>query len=102
MQMCLVQDDDMVEALSTRGANEPFDIGILPRRAIGNQHLLDAHVLDPLFEMLRINRVSVTNQIPRRSIVWERFDHLLCGPLLRGMFGDIEVDRSAPVVTQYN
>ena len=31
LEMTLVQDDDMIEALTAHGADQAFEIGILPR-----------------------------------------------------------------------
>ncbi len=45
-EMLLVEDQDMVEALSTNGADQPFAIRILPRRVGRSPNLFDADRLD--------------------------------------------------------
>ena len=56
-------------------------------------------MFNALLELRSVDRITVTNQISWYFIPWKCFDDLLEGPLLRGVFGHIEVDHSAPVVT---
>jgi hypothetical protein len=39
--MAFVQNDDVIEALPAYGADQAFDIGILPGRARGGEYLFD-------------------------------------------------------------
>jgi hypothetical protein len=45
-KMLRIEDDDAVQTFATDRANDPFDHGILPRRARGNELLFQAQSLD--------------------------------------------------------
>ena len=45
LQMRLVEHDEMVEALSADGPDQPFHERILSGTPVGGEHLVDAHVL---------------------------------------------------------
>ncbi len=42
-EVLLVDDNDMVEAISAYGSDEPLDVTVLPGRSWGSFHFLDAH-----------------------------------------------------------
>ena len=44
LQMPLMQDDHLIQTLPSDTPDEPFDIGILPRRARGDDRFVDAHM----------------------------------------------------------
>jgi hypothetical protein len=48
VQMPLAENDYVIEALATKGADEPLDIGILPRRARRDQDFLDTTKLSAI------------------------------------------------------
>ena len=52
-QMSLVEDDQMIQALSTDRPDKPFDMGILPGRAWGRRTIPDPHRSEPFPESLR-------------------------------------------------
>ena len=62
-QISLVQHDHVIEALAANGADNPFNIRTLPRRARRRQYLLDAHGLNLVDEALREGPVAVTKEI---------------------------------------
>ena len=45
-EVSLVQNDDMINALTPNRTNESLNVGILPRRPWSSQNFLDAHVAD--------------------------------------------------------
>jgi hypothetical protein len=53
-QMRFVEDDQMVEALTPDGADQPLDIRVLPRAARRDRPITDAHRSDPPLEWLAI------------------------------------------------
>ena len=63
--MPLIEDDNVIEALSPDRSDEPPDEGILPWASRCNQHFLEAHVSDSLLEGLTIDLVSVAKKILR-------------------------------------
>ncbi len=59
-QMPLIEDDHMVEALSTDTSDQSLDERILPRTSRCADHLLDAHVLDATLEERSIDPVTIS------------------------------------------
>ena len=98
--MPLVEDNHMVETLTSNGADHPFDKWILPRGARCGKDLLDPETVDASVEVRSVGLVSVPYQVPRRCIPWKSIDHLLCRPLGGRMFGDIEMNDTATVVAK--
>ncbi len=67
--MPLTEDDHVIEALSTDGSNQTFDISVLPRRASGGRAVPNAHCSETSFEYLTVGGVTVTDEIRGRGIV---------------------------------
>jgi hypothetical protein len=93
-----VDHEDVVEALSSDRADQVFDERILPGRARCNENLLDSHATNPIRELGTIDPASVTEQIPGRRVVGERFHDLLGCPALRRMTCDVEVNDGPSIV----
>ena len=102
LEMSLVENDDVIEALATNRADQAFRVGILPRRTAGTHDLLDTHMLDPLAEELAVNPIAVTNQKPWRIVIRKGFDNLLRGPFRRRMRGDVEMHDVPSIMAQYD
>src|SRR5262245_15915120 len=98
--MSLVQDEDMIQALSADGTDHPLDKRILPGRARGDADLANPHLLDSPRKLLAVDAVSVTEQILRSRTVRGRFDELPSGPDCRGMFRDVQVEEFAAVMPE--
>ena len=99
--MVLVEDHDVVQAFPPNGSDDALDIRILPRGTWCNENLLDPESFDAAREVLPVDTVTVTDQIPRCRILRERFDELSSGPFGRGMLGDVEVNDASSVVGQH-
>ena len=84
----------------TRGPDQTFDIGILPRRPRGDLHLLDAQRLGSAGERDAVDRIAVAEELLRRGVPRERLDKLLGGPLGRGGVGDVDVEDASAVVRE--
>ena len=77
----LVEDDHVVETLTSNGADYPFDKWILPRGARCGKDLLDPETVNATIEVRSVGLVSVPYQVPRRRVPWKSIDHLLHRPL---------------------
>ncbi len=99
--MTFVQDDDVIEALAAYGADQAFDIGILPGRAWGGEHLFDTEAVHAATEPSIVDLVAGAQEIPRGVVPGKGLDDLLCRPLSRGVFGDVEVDDPAAFALQH-
>jgi hypothetical protein len=123
-QVAFVEDDDVVESVSSASADHSFAEGILPGRPRRAENLFDAHVFDAPSELAAIDAIAIADEILGRGLFGERFDDLLTalpsacsltrlnnsseleffnnglgGPLCRGRIRDVEVkDLSAVMV----
>ncbi len=98
--MLLVEDDDVVEELPSKAANHPLHIGNLPRRARGRDDLIDAQAFNRSRNPLTVDAIAVSNQITWSRIERKRLNELLCCPLGRRMFCDVEADNSPSIMGQ--
>jgi len=98
--MPLVEHDEVVEAFPTDGADEAFGVGILPGGARGDEDLTDTHVGDAPSELVPIDRVAISEQIPGRRFIGKGVDHLACRPPGGGMAGDVDMNEFAAIVAE--
>ncbi len=68
--MPLVEDDHMIQAFSTDGPDNTFDIRILPWRAARGDNLIYAQAPDPSLNLLAVYRIAITQKIAWRGIEW--------------------------------
>ena len=94
----LIEDDDVVEALSANRSVQSLTIRILPRRTGCRDDFFDAHRPDAPDEIRAEDTVSVTKEISGRCIVGRGFAHLLGSPTGRKRGSDIGVQNATPVV----
>ena len=57
--MPLVEDDHVVETLTSNGADHPFDQWMLPREARGGKDLLHPETVDASIEVRSVALVSI-------------------------------------------
>ena len=95
LQVRFAQQDDVIQAFAADGTDQSLDVRILPRRARGGDHFLDAQVVDPLAEADAVDAVAVALQVAQRRVVWKRFDDLLRGPGRAGVGRDVDEDNAA-------
>jgi len=101
LEVRFVQDDDVIEALPAYGADQAFDIGILPGRARGGEYLFDTEAAHTATKPDVVDAVAIAQEISRGFVPGKCLHHLLCRPLTRGVFGDVEVDDLAAFVSQH-
>ena len=65
--MPLVEDDHVVETLTSNGADYPFDKWILPRGARYGKDLLDPETVDATIEVRSVGLVSIRRCCTARS-----------------------------------
>ena len=92
LEVSLIEDDHMVEALSSDRPDHPLDIWVLPRRPSCGSDLLDAHRRDSTSEIEAVDSISVPDEISRCSIPWKSFYYLLTGPRRSRVSRNIEVN----------
>ena len=67
LQSAFVEYDEVIQTLAADAAAQPLDVSPLPRRTWRRQHLLDAHRLDLIHELMTEDTVTIAQQIARRS-----------------------------------
>ncbi len=100
--MPLTEDDNVIEALSTDGSNQTFDISVLPRRASGGRAIPNAHCSEASFEYLAVGGVTVTDEIRGRRFSGKCLRDLARNPLRCRMARDPHMDEKSLVMTQYD
>jgi hypothetical protein len=89
--------------LTTRDTpNQPLDKGILPRTPWCDQDFFDPHVPHALPKGGSINEIPIAKQVSRDVIPRKCLQHLLGGPLCRGMLGDIKVHDAARICRKFS
>jgi len=99
-EMSFVEDNDMIQKLSTQATNYALDIGVLPRRSRRGDNLVNAQARHPSPNPIAIVAITVSQQILPSRIERKRFYNLLGCPLRDRMFGHVEVDDSPAIVRQ--
>ena len=92
LQMLLVQDDHMIQALTPDTSNQPLDVGVLPWTRGYDDDFFDPYMLDALPKGRAVDVVAVTQEIPWCLVPGKRFDHLLRRLLRSGMLCHVDVD----------
>src|SRR6266550_8303332 len=85
-QRSLVPHHNVVQALTSYGAHQPFLKWILPGRSRRSKYFLHAHISGHGGEVFSVDGISIAQHIARRLVPGKRFPHLLHGPLLCRVF----------------
>src|SRR5262249_39877096 len=83
------QYHDMVEALASDRANQPFNMTVLPWRTWSDWPVANAHGLQATGDRGAIRGVAVSDEVARRLIPWKRFGALPGDPLCGWIVCDI-------------
>lgn len=97
----LVEHDDMIKALAAEGADEPFHVRILPRRARRRLHLADAEQPQHPRHGLAEDAVVVVDQELRRGVEGEGLAELPRHPLGARLGRDVVVEHLPTRVAQH-
>jgi energy-coupling factor transporter ATP-binding protein EcfA2 len=76
-QMGFVRHHDVVETLAAEGADEPFDIRILPRRPSRRLDFVDPHGLRAPLERDPVHRIAIAQKVSRGTLPGEGLHELL-------------------------
>ena len=101
LEMTYVEDDDMVETLVTDGADATLEIGWLPRRWWGNEHLRDAEDLQPAAESFTVAGIGIAHQITGSRVKREGLNQLPRSPLGGRVSSDVKVQDLASLMPEH-
>src|SRR5262249_37305332 len=79
-QVPLVDHDHMVQTFSANTSDHPFRIAVLPRTPDRYRNLSDTQSIDSRREIMTIDPVTISYQVPRHGVVGKCFHRLLCRP----------------------
>src|SRR5262249_19428512 len=91
--MLFTENQDMIQALAAKRADQAFNIWVLPGRARYDRAVAYPHSSHPVREGLSVSAIIVADQIARRCIPGKCLGDLLCQPLRRGMLGYREPEK---------
>src|SRR4029077_14523079 len=91
-QMCLAQDDDVIQTLAPDRSDQPFGKAILPRRDWCGSLVPDAHGAQSARHDATIDPIPVPDHIARGLIPRKCFRYLTCNPFGRRMCSDVDPD----------
>ena len=100
VKMPLVEHHNVIETLPPHGADQTFDVRILPGRPGSGEHLGDAESGYPMAEGEAVHSIAIPKQVPRGRFPGEGLHQLMSCPLSRRMLGHVEVEDLSPLVGQ--
>jgi len=99
MQPSGVHHDDVIEALASDRADDPFRVRVLPRRSWGCSYRLHVHAGDGGGHVGE-DRIPIVEEISWRIMLRKSIAELLCGPGCGRMRGDRHVDDPSTVARE--
>ena len=82
LQVNFAENDHVVKALAPDRSDHSFAVRILPRRTGCNDDFVDPHVLDAVSEVVSVEAIPVSDQIPWGLVKWKCLDHIVVSGLL--------------------
>src|SRR4051794_29648728 len=100
-QTGLVENDHVVQALAADRADHALDVGTLPGRARGGEHLFDSHGLDLLHKLRAEDPIPIPQQVTRSAVPGKRFPQLVRRPFGRRVGRDAKMQNAPTVVSEH-
>ena len=95
-QMCLPDNDRMIQTSSSNRSDRSFDIGVLPGRAWCLRSIPDARGPDASPADLSVDAIAIANKVFGRRVPRNGLEDLAGGPLRGRIGGDSDMNRLAP------
>src|SRR3979490_2996805 len=80
-QMCLAQNDDVIQTLAPDRSDQPFDKAILPRRGWCGRLVPNAHGAQSARDDAAIDPMPIADEVVRSLIPRKCLRYLTCNPL---------------------
>src|SRR5580692_856648 len=96
-QMCLAEDNDVVQALAPDRSDQPFGKAVLPGRGWRGRLVPDAHGAQSACDDAAIDPVAIADEVVRSLIPGKRLRYLTCNPFGRGICCDVDPDEVSAV-----
>ena len=99
-QTGLIQNDDVIQALSSNRSDQSLEIGVLPRTLGRSQDFVNAHRFCHLAEFQPVSAVAIAQQIPRRIVPRKCSQKLSGGPRCGGVSGHRKMHQTSSVMAE--
>src|SRR3984893_2821635 len=100
-QMCLAQNNDVIQTLAPDRSDQPFGKAILPRRGRSNRFVPKAHGSQWGCDDGAIDPIAITDHVTRSPVPRKSLGDLACDPLRRRVGCDVDPDELS-TVNPYN
>ena len=97
-EVLLIEDDQVVEALSAKCPDDSFNDRVRTRAHYGRGDGVDADALGPCTDVAAIHGIAITQQMPRLASPGRRLDELPPDPGRGRVRGDGDMHQFAPAV----
>ena len=99
LQMPLVQNDHLIQQVSSATSNPTFRNPVLPRAPEGGAHGQASHLARERHHVIAELGVAVEQQESMGRAIGPGFPHLLHDPKCRGISRNVAVENLAPLMT---
>ena len=89
-QMCLAQNNDVVQTLAPDRSDQPFGKAILPRRGRCSRLVADAHGAQSACDEGAVDPIPIANEVLRGIIPRKCLGYLMRNPFRRWVCGNAE------------
>ncbi len=96
-QMCLAQNNDVVQTFTPDRSDQPFGKAVLPGRGWCDRLVPDAHGAQSARDDAAIDPVAIADEVVRSLIPGKRLRYLTCNPFGRGICCDVDPDQVSAV-----
>src|SRR6266404_9686676 len=96
-QMAFAKYHDMISAYPADRADQPFRVGVLPRRGRCNWLVSDTHGTQSARDDSAVDSISISDHIARSAIPRKSLGDLTCNPLRRRVGCDADPDEISAI-----
>src|SRR6195256_3038789 len=96
-QMCLAQNNDVVQTLTPDRSDQPFGKAVLPGRGWCGRLVPDAHGAQSARDDAAIDPVPIADEVARSLIPGKCLRDLTCNPFCRRICCDVDPDEVSAI-----
>src|SRR6476620_7571134 len=96
-QMCLIENDDMIQALVANRSDQPFGEAVLPGRSWRGRRVPDAHGAQSACDDAAKDLIPIADEVARRLIPRKSLRYLTSNPFCHRVCCDVDPDQVSAV-----
>src|ERR1700730_7069451 len=100
-QMCLAQNNDVIQTLAPDRSDQPFGKAVLPRRGWCGRPVPNAPGSQSAWDYGAIDPIAITDHVTRSTVPRKSLGDLACDPLRRRVGCDVDPDEIS-AINPYN